>query len=424
VKCRSFDSAVLGQDDTSLDLDWTDASSASRTKATANRGGLRCVQDDDSVYLLLVAVEAEFSGGAVGSEVVGKMEGGASSGGYGGRADGGVGLEAGEGEEAGGFVEAEAGSDAAGRGAEDSAAEGWVEGTEAVEFDGDGGFAGGGADGAATSSDWFAGEQELREDSGEFGLPAGLFFSGEFGEVGKGLVYGGVEGSELGEEFVADAVASEGGVGVGGVFAPRLVRGFEEGFDVGATGLEEGAEDFAFWLGEDWVDGGEAFGPGSAKELHEDGFGLVVEGVGGEDGVGVAGVEEGGEEFVAGVAGGFFDPFVCGGDAFGDVGLVKVEGDVESDAEVLDELLVGVGFFGAEVMVDVDGGEAHSEGVAGGGIGGVEGEEEGYGVGSAGDCDGDAVSGFDVGAVERKREWHRTYVSWLRRRNSDKRGKG
>ncbi len=46
------------------------------------------------------------------------------------------------------------------------------------------------------------------------------------------------------------------------------------------------------------------------------------------------------------------------------VGLVEVEGDVEGDAEVFDELLVGVGFFAAEVVVDVDGGEAYSEGVA------------------------------------------------------------
>jgi hypothetical protein len=43
------------------------------------------------------------------------------------------------------------------------------------------------------------------------------------------------------------------------------------------------------------------------------------------------------------------------GEAFGDVGLVEVEGDVERDAEVFDELLVGVGFFAAEMMVDVDG---------------------------------------------------------------------
>ena len=87
---------------------------------------------------LLLAVEAEFAGGAVGSEVVGKMEGGAGSGSYSGWADEGVGLEAGEGEEADGFVEAEAGSEAAGGGAEDSAAKGWVEGPEALNLNGEG----------------------------------------------------------------------------------------------------------------------------------------------------------------------------------------------------------------------------------------------------------------------------------------------
>jgi hypothetical protein len=63
-----------------------------------------------------------------------------------------------------------------------------------------------------------------------------------------------VVGAELGEEFVADLVASEGGVGVGGVFAPGLVDGLEEGFDFGAACLEEGAEDLSFGEGEDGVD--------------------------------------------------------------------------------------------------------------------------------------------------------------------------
>ena len=93
------------------------------------------------------------------------------------------------------------------------------------------------------------------------------------------------------------------------------------------------------------------------------------------------------------------------GDAVGDVGLVEVEGDVEADAEVFDELLVGVGFFAAEVVVDVDGGEADAEGVVFGGVGGVEGEEEGYGVGSAGDGDAEAVAGLDVGGGRREARW-------------------
>ena len=81
----------------------------------------------------------------------------------------------------------------------------------------------------------------MGKDAGELGLPARLFFAGEFGEIGEGLVEVRVEGVELGEKFVADPVAGEGGIGVGGVFAPGLVDGFQEGLDVGAAGVEEGA---------------------------------------------------------------------------------------------------------------------------------------------------------------------------------------
>ena len=183
----------------------------------------------------------------------------------------------------------------------------------------------------------FAGEENLREQAVELGLPAGLFFAGELGEVGEGLVEAGVVLAELGQEFVADAVAGVGGVGVGGVFAPGLVELAEQGFDLGAAGVEERAQNLAGARAgdlDDGMDGAEAFGPGSAEELHEDGFGLVVEGVGGEDGVGFAGGDERVEEVVADVAGGLFDGLAVLGDALGDVGVVEVQGDVEAGAEV------------------------------------------------------------------------------------------
>ncbi len=63
-------------------------------------------------------------------------------------------------------------------------------------------------------------------------------------------------------------------------------------------------------------------------------------------------------------------------------------------------MLVGVGFGSAKVVIDVDGAEADAEGFARGGVGGVEGEEESDRVGTARDGDAEAVSGFDVGAVE------------------------
>jgi hypothetical protein len=79
---------------------------------------------------------------------------------------------------------------------------------------------------------------------------------------------------------------------------------------------------------------------------------------------------------------------------------MDVEGDVVLGAEVGDELLVGVGFRSTEAVMDVDGGEADTEGVVFGVICCVEGEEESYGVGSARDGCADAIAGVDVFAGE------------------------
>ncbi len=124
---------------------------------------------------LFLAEETEFAGGAFGPEVVGEMEVGAGSGGY-----GRVVSEAAERKEAGGLVEAEASAELTGGGAEDAATEGGVESAKTIEFDGDVGLglAGSCADGAAASADGLAGEKELGEDAAEFGLPAGFFFAG------------------------------------------------------------------------------------------------------------------------------------------------------------------------------------------------------------------------------------------------------
>jgi hypothetical protein len=86
-------------------------------------------------------------------------------GGSGASGDGRVGPKSTEGEEAGGFVEAETGAQLAGSGTEDATTEGGVEGAEAVKFDGDRGLAWGGADGTASATDGLAGEQKLGEDA-------------------------------------------------------------------------------------------------------------------------------------------------------------------------------------------------------------------------------------------------------------------
>lgn len=276
---------------------------------------------------------------------------------------------------------------------------------EALDLKSKGDFLRGSADGSAAAADGLAWEQEMREDAVELALPVELFVAGDLREVAEGVVERGVEGAKAGEEVVAEAVAGEGGVLVRGVFAPELVEGAEVGFDFGAGGGEEWAEDLFCGLAgnvdaEDGVDAAEAFGPGATEELHEDGFGLVVQGVGGEDGVGLAGAEEGGEEGVAEGAGGFFEGFAGGAGVGGDVDVVGMEGDGEGGAEVGDEVEVGVGFGAAEAMVEVGGGEADAEGGGAGLDGGVEGAEEGDGVGSAGDGDADSVAGGEVLAVE------------------------
>jgi hypothetical protein len=140
--------------------------------------------------------------------------------------------------------------------------------------------------------------------------------------------------------------------------------------------------------------------------------------VGGEDGVGVAGVEERREEFVANVAGGFFDGLRAAsctgfGDAAGDVCVMKMERDVELDAEVFDELLVGVGFCCAKTVMDVDGTETYAKGFARRSVCCVECEEKRDRVCATGDGDTDAVSGFDLCSVEGKSGGHCPYVSWL-----------
>ena len=119
-----------------------------------------------------------------------------------------------------------------------------------------------------------------------------------------------------------------------------------------------------------------------------------------EDGVRVAGGNEGVEEVVADGAGGFFDGFAGLGDAVGDAGLMEVEGDVVAGAEVMDELLVGVGFGSAQAVMNVDGGEADAESVAFCVVCGVESEEKSDGVGSARDGGAEAVAGMDVFARE------------------------
>ena len=179
---------------------------------------LRRREDGSPGYL---AVEAEFAGGALGAEA------GWRAGGWRRALSGTVGMEteAAEGEEAGGLVEAEAGAELTGGGAEDAAAEGGVEGAEALELDGDEADSPGAVltarppprTGLPGSRSW--GRRRVssvcQRDSSSRASSARL---------ARVWSRDGFSARRSGQDGVADAVAGEGVVGVGGVFAPGLVE--------------------------------------------------------------------------------------------------------------------------------------------------------------------------------------------------------
>jgi hypothetical protein len=92
----------------------------------------------------------------------------------------------------------------------------------------------------------------------------------------------------------------------------------------------------------------------------------------------------------------------------GNVDVDAVEGNFETDAEVGDEVRIGIGFVAAQVVMDVDGREDDAEGIFGLAVGGVEGEQESDGVGTSGDCGAEAVAGTEVFAREGKHRYEFT----------------
>ena len=92
------------------------------------------------------------------------------------------------------------------------------------------------------------------------------------------------------------------------------------------------------------MNAGKAFGPGTAKEFSEDGFGLIVESVGGGHGIDLARGHEFAEPGVAEAAGRFFDGLVMLSGLDGGVDLVGVKGEAERIGQFCRKLLVAAGF--------------------------------------------------------------------------------
>lgn len=217
----------------------------------------------------------------------------------------------------------------------------------------------------------------------------GFSFLGVFRGADEGG--GGIAAHDVGKEgegFVAEAVAGGEGFGVGGVFAEGDCLFFEEGGDLGAAEVEEGAEEGEGGAGDVdcllFPDAGES--GGSAEEAEEDGLGLVICVMGEEDVVGAGFLGALPEEVVSGIAGGGLE----GEGGGGEVGLFGEEGEVEGGGELLDEELVGVRSGSAEAVVEVAEGEVLEAGL-------VKEVEEADGVPSAGDAEEVALIGVQPG---------------------------
>ena len=160
------------------------------------------------------------------------------------------------------------------------------------------------------------------------------------------------------------------------------------------------------WDQNDRMDAAQALGPGSAQQLHQDGLGLVVQGVSGEDGVGMALRDQRGENLVAKCSRGLLDrlrlaSLAATGKAVGDAGKVNVQRDFEAQAERLHKGEVSVRLVAAQAVMDVHGRQPYAERVARQAVGGVEQKQQRQRIRASGDGGADAVSGANVFAVQR-----------------------
>ncbi len=278
--------------------------------------------------------------------------------------------------------------------AKDAALQSWREIDEAREVDGK--ALGSGASSAAHRT---ASENQLRREAGDLGLPPGFFIPCQVGHVGEVLAEGGVPGFEQRQQLLADAVAREGKVTVGRVFAPDLVAFAQVGFDFGAGGAEKGAKDRATALRglELRMNARKTLGPCAAEELGENGFGLIVEGVRGchciDDCVGRTIEHELTEPRVPKATCGFFDGFAVRLGLGSGVDASVVKWNVELLSEVTGEGQVGIGFVAAETVMEMGGVEDEAQFPARFTIPLDEDTQEGDGVGAAREADGESHAG-------------------------------
>ncbi len=246
------------------------------------------------------------------------------------------------------------------------------------------------------------GAQRLEREDGADGAPfAGLDleratlekgkrFACMFGEGAQRFDGGGVERCEQGKQFGADAIARALRVAVGGIVTRGEAKLGTDGGCLGTTEGKDGPEEEpcrgARHRGRR-EDAPHAPDAAAAQEVEEDGLGVVIGGVAGDDGV--AGFFFGGEgeELVAHRAGGFFDAAVLARCDLANRALAGDNRKAEAGGVLSDEGEVGGGVV-AELVVEVCNDEGEAEPFAEG----KEKVKDGEGVLATGDGDEEAAA--------------------------------
>ena len=213
--------------------------------------------------------------------------------------------------------------------------------------------------GASAAAHGTTAQDDLRGEPFDLGLPRGFFIARELGHLCEMLAEPRIPGLKERQQLVADAIARKGEMAIGGVFAPGLVQRAEIDFDFGTRRPKKRSQDAALWKFEDGMDAGEPVGPCAAKELGQDGFGLVVEGVGGGHCVKRNVGQEFSEPCAAKAACGLFDGlgglaggwvrFCFGGGV--DAGIV--ERQIEAGGQDAHKFQIRVGFSSTQAMVEM-----------------------------------------------------------------------
>jgi hypothetical protein len=305
------------------------------------------------------------------------------------------------GRKASGLVEAEARANLAGSCAENPAACGRIERSKPLELNGDLSrrLSRSSADRSPPSPDRLAGKQDLGKKLRDRTLPVGLIVSGEVGKVGEGLVDTRVKFPHKRHKLVTDAVPRVDRLSIGRVSSPRLVGVSKEGLDLCTAHIQQRTNDLACFVRDHRVNRTEPLRPSTPQQLQEDGFGLIVQRVSGQDGVGLTRGEQTLQKGIAKIAGGFLGRFARLLDPLGNAGAVNVKVDIEALTKGLHERKIVICLNSPKAVVNVSGREPDAEVV----LGTMERKQEGYGVGPARDGHADAVAREEVFAVQRER---------------------